>query len=554
MALLTHGPRLTLGSGGVGRFFSAWIKTDGAATAKVEIRDTGLPDWTVLRWTASTAVATAKHNTATLTMRGILPGTEYDYRILLDDVEVATQSFFTMPTSGRFVVYVVSDGHGDNQTAYDFVRTDWEANFEPSGVPPVILQIGDLFTVGTLTPTTVEAADDIALPAILTISGVARACSRIPILFMWNDWDFAGNNTSLARQEAFANEPDAHAAALDLWDWMWRDHPQPASPSLGYSHVIAGVPIIMSDGRSQRTPQTNLTPSATDGVTGGETWPSDATVWGAAQRTWLIDELRTYADRALVLFNSGDTFTSQRATFGGGGGASSRDSIGIFWKAERNHVFREGAIQTGYGARKNLIVLSGDDHWNVVRQGNLGEAVPFDATLHPGNALPLPFREFKIGTRLAIPIASAITIFGGGDFFDNRTDQSVLRMDITSNNAGRHVSARMTYLKTDASGTTTSDSNSLTNVGDFYFENGYFAQYNATSQEQAQHYPDITGQRPPAFLRWYTDEIMGDFHREDEVVRDWDGKLRAIGDVDAMDRDDYEEIWSPRTEDWPEDP
>lgn len=48
--------------------------------------------------------------------------------------------------------------------------------------------------------------------------------------------------------------------------------------------------------------------------------------------------------------------------------------------------------------------------------------------------------------------------------------------------------------------------------------------------------------------RWFMDEVSGMFHPESQMVRDWEGRLVFIDDVDAPGADELRDGWSPRTE------
>jgi hypothetical protein len=54
--------------------------------------------------------------------------------------------------------------------------------------------------------------------------------------------------------------------------------------------------------------------------------------------------------------------------------------------------------------------------------------------------------------------------------------------------------------------------------------------------------------------RWYVDDVSGRMHPEDEMVRDYYGRLRWINDLDEPDADELREGWTWPTERTPPEP
>ncbi len=579
MAALTHGPRLGNPSSSG---FSAWVRCDGAATVALETKLPTATAWTVNH---TTAIDTTKQNTAVLTATGLLSSTKYDYRIKVDGVVAATYYTITMPadTGGHFLVYHTGDFHDahipspsndDSLAAYMWIKDDWIANHAPNNTPAVILQLGDLYTFGSLNPAASTLTAEQAftgvpvfdfnslgvLGAVATLDE-AGATHYLPLLFMWDDWDYAGNNSSSAT--GVYNDPsvvDAQAEAALIWDWTWRDHAQPAAPSFGYTYVIGGVPFIVSDSRSQKSG--GLILSGTPVV-----WQDPAreanTCWGITQRDWLKSEVATYAGRGLVFFVSSTTFRDPRhparSPFMTGG---ARDSLGVYHKAERNYVFKDAA-GLGYGSKTGLIVLSGDDHYDVVWKdvlhtndlspGNTSQPV---SPQYPGKELSLQYIEVKTrGDRRASTNAGGSpTLFNIGELFSYYTkalsagegNGCVVVWDLTSSNTGEQVSGRATFRVTNPG--TNVDNYSVGDTllddderpGDFYFENAYFEAYRADGAQQQLYPPDHAAAADgPLRERWDVDEVTGLLHPRSTITRDLEERLRYLPDIDDPGRDDY---------------
>jgi hypothetical protein len=281
---------------------------------------------------------------------------------------------------------------------------------------------------------------------------------------------------------------------------------------------------------------------------------------GDAQGAWLIDRLLTYKAHALVFYISSTTFThtgqpgaARVATSSSG---AQRDGISIFYTGEQEAIFRR-ALEAGYGWRNNLVVLSGDDHFNSVWDDSVRTAVyAWDGAPHPGAPIGLRFREFKCSAHAingtaggnilfqAVPPSPIFTSFQQGGPYVGK----VLRLDITSRAAGDVVTARMTYLNHDGSGIYTDPKGRL---GDYYFEShdgaARWETFDAESGTQA--YPPANSPTPGvSFQRSYVDEVTGALFREGGLTRDYDDRLRETDDADRPGRDEVLQYWTPRTD------
>ena len=562
MALLTHGPRLgDPRSDG----FKAWVRTDGAATVKLYTRPAGAGSFT-LRDTQ--AIDVTKYNTAILTVTGLDARTSYDYYVAVDDVAGTTYTTITMPNQGggRFVLYFISDTHDSAtnlQEASTGILADKALNYPD--IPAAVIIHGDLILdTGTLDQRTADAIDQLAL---------AQGCfSKLPVLYMWDDWDFGGNNSCFNSQPGVTPAHDV-TVPQNYWDRVWRLNPRPASPSYGYAYEIAGVPIIMSDSRSQKgSTMSGAGGTGVQQLFGNEPYTAVSTLWGATQHEWLRTQLINYHERALVLFICTHTVKDSLIPYSGNGlGGGARDSCSLFHRGARNNLFRT-ALEFGYGSRGNLVIHSGDDHrktlwWHLGlwkegisnldipnQQNSLLPTLDPPAYSRPQQAadIPLNFAEIVVATQPGSGVGQSQTIFGYGNAFEafdpiGTPDSIVGVWDITSTQAGKSVEGRFRFMKVGGSqpGTTMicgAYSSGAGRAGDFYFKNGVWQYYNATNGLQTQLYP-VDSVAPQDFTGAWVDDITGLLVRENDVIRDEQRRLRDKHDIGDRDRDELLQEW-----------
>ena len=353
---LSFGPRLGITTTPA-TSFKVWAQFSAANSIELQTRVTGTTDWTSQEILTADA---SKRNTVVLTATGLDPATSYDYRLLESSTQVISEVTTTLPASGRFILYQLNDLHASAGSAQisAWALADWEANYKPLGIPAFVSLMGD-FAPYPVAST--EAAASTALQTELAKHcGVGLLFSRMQVAYMFDDHDWGGDNSSKDRFPSLTSEGDPEQSAIDLQDAYWRDRPQPASPSYAYSFEVASVPFIFSDTRSQRTPQTNSQP-IDDGING----LVRGTLYGAAQLAWLKTTFQTYGRRGLVVHYCSSTYTDQVVASAAGLGAD-RDSVGLFWQHDRNEVIVDGMIGWGYDTEHNLLVISGDNHWNVM--------------------------------------------------------------------------------------------------------------------------------------------------------------------------------------------
>lgn len=534
MATLLVGPRL---GSPASTGFKLWAKFDGAGTITLETKLTTETDWTSQE---SQAIDTGKNNTVVLEASGLLAKTSYDYRILDGTTELFTEETMTMPSTGRFILYHGSDWHGLSSSAgiSAWILNDWETNYKPLGIPVMSTHVGDIVIFAGETPASAETKLDTEL---VKHCGVGLLWSRIPMLYQFSDWDWAGNNSSNTA-DAFSGEGDPLQAAYDIQESYWRERGQPATPSYAYAHEVAGVPMIFADSRSQRVPQATIDPRA-DSILGNN---GVGDQYGDTQLAYLKTQLQAVGRRALVLFFHSDTFTDQRGPTSSSA-ASQRDSTGIYYQKKRNELIDEGMIGYGYESRNNLLVISGDDHRNCLFRGQAGGPTAFDLALDDTKPpYRLPFREAKVNGTSGPAVGASKTIFGLGALFEGFAagTHSILRMDITSGAGGVRAEARLTWIDTDVDTTIPQDPAipGLNPIeGDLYFDNGTYSAYQGSGIQESgtQFFPaENSNEVKPTFNKAYVDDILGTLHPRDRVQRDQYNRLRRLDDIDDLDRDD----------------
>jgi len=543
MATLTTGPRL---GSPASTGFKVWAKLDGAASVTLE---TKLPSATTWTLQDTQAVETAKKNTVVVEATGLEPATLYDYRIAVDAVVAATEQSMTMPTTGRFVVYHFSDFHqSDASVPLAWALTDWETNYRDAGVPGVISLLGDFTAL--LESTTADAITRLETQ-LANLCGTGLAGSNMPVMYQFDDWDWGGNNSSKDFLIAFESESDPEQEAIDMQDAYWRERPQPAAPSYGHHYEIASVPFIYSDSRSQRVPQTTSYPPF-DNVLGNN---GVGDCYGATQAAWLKTTLRAYGRRALVVFFSGDTWRDSVGTIGADGGPTGihRDSVGVFYIKSRNAVIQEGMMNYGYESLNNLLVVSSDDHNNIMWDGPAGGEKAYTDYV-PKPPFWLPFREVKVNSSKIAALVPPRTTFGDSlRYFQDEAahdEGSCIRMDITSSVGGERVTMRMTWFDCDDGTILTWDSgdNADGSDGDFTFINGRWLKYESGVSD-TQNYPPMNSPEPePLYGKAYVDDVLGTLHTREMVARDDFNRLRRIDDFDERDRDDLKIEIRRRTE------
>jgi hypothetical protein len=289
-------------------------------------------------------------------------------------------------------------------------------------------------------------------------------------------------------------------------------------------------------------------------LAGSEELRDDISFVGLAHRQWLIDTLNLYHKRGLVFLTTGTTVVDGTATFFG---AASRDSIGLSFRAERNHLLRSGWPAA---LSRRLLILSGDDHRNAVYARSLGEPARTNFTVStytgPRDNSPRIWYdvcEMKVMSGDFGPVSGTGRTFGAGDLFAGSDSVPMfLRFDIAPELGASFVTARITYIDvTTGLPAVSAQGPSAGLTGDFWYRNGNLQYFDGGAQVFP---PDNSPALRPVFGMAYQDEVSSTLHTEADVFRDYDhgGQLRAAETFEReTDRDDLRREHVRPTEDNP---
>ncbi len=395
-----------------------------------------------------------------------------------------------MPPSsgGHFILYQIADLHRKGMYV-PAILEHYNKHYAKENIPAVIISVGDFYS-HVPAPFSAQSRTDQFLKSLSMTGDVFK---HIPLLYMWDDHDYGGGNSAGRFYLPRADDP---AVPPTVWDWTVRDHPKPLDNTYAYSYEIAGIPFIVSDQRTARTGQTSYNPFKSDNLKGNEPCTEKNTIFGKEQHTWIKKQLDKYKLKGLLFFvsstlpldNIGDgTVYYPPTTFWG-----VRDSFGLYYKAERNELFKY-AVDYGYGNRRTLVFLCGDDHRNAVWDEIDFASEPWPAnevTSSPRTGIDLNSKIFltrsgAYGNKVA---GQSYHTFGPANRFDDwqlpdpKAATCTIVWNLNSKMQGRSVKARITFHslfknKTylDAKG----------RKGDFYYQNGTLSKYTESDDETA---------------------------------------------------------------------
>jgi hypothetical protein len=372
-------------------------------------------------------------------------------------------------------MYQISDTH-TMANLVSRILAHYNAHYATDGIPAIVISIGDFYA---RVPPPYNAATRTET-FLVRLTQTGDVFKHFPLVYMWDDHDYAGPNSAGA---AYLPHAIDFSVPANTWDWTLRDHPKPLDESFAYSLEVAGVPVIVSDQRRAKTGQRGFNPYRSGGLVGNEPFSEKNTIFGAEQRKWLKKQLQIYKTRGLVFLVSStlplDNVGNGTVHYPPATSQGVRDSFGLYYKNERNDLFR-AAVAAGYGRRRNLVVLSGDDHRNAV-WSDVDFAVdpwPADAAGRSiGSGLGAKVKIFVtrtgfLGTRIA---KQSYYTFGPANLLDDWDTTDWFRAnctvvwDLRSTDFGESVLGRVTYHSL-TKGQTYKDTQGR--VGDFSYDNG----------------------------------------------------------------------------------
>lgn len=357
MAALTHGPWLTWASD---RGASVWFRTDAAGSVEVRI---GGRSW-------ATASDPATNFCGHVAVSGLEPATRYGYDLYVDAVKVdGPREIVTMPAEGQpgsFDLYFLGDLHHD---------PDFEGNLSRYAACPAILAsrggrprfciaAGDFAMpeIANMASLSARRTDLLALRKPPTLEAQQKAFhATTPAVHVWSDHDsYQNNNAGLARP------PGTVAIGLQTYFEMWSGTiPTAGLGTIDRAFRIADVLIVVLDERTKREPSAGTLPLATEQLTYAEGYDwTTAKFLSDAQLAWLKATLLANADAPFKLVCSDTTWTDPTIAVQQAAGGPARDSVGIYYRTQRNDFVRW--LDANPQVARGFVLCTADDHWSRV--------------------------------------------------------------------------------------------------------------------------------------------------------------------------------------------
>jgi len=381
-----------------------WLRhvTDGAASVWGRLSGAGNLELRIGASSDIVAVASGTDFCGAATVTGLSPATKYEYTVWADGVQASgPHEFITLPVEGspaRFEFFQTADHHQKYAGASHYMKAQLDLHYAKPGADPIFwVHTGDY----EYNPLSRDVAGLRTMYRLLRDPdrfspnpgyGYKRDLhSAVPYYSVWDDWDSWGDNCS----------PDQMTAAERLAAWQaWREYHAgaPALPEVDSNHyhfVVADCLFMFIDERSARTANIGSQPPAA----GYD--PQDRISFGATQIAWIKATLTTHRDAAFKFIIVGGEWldnTAHEIRIA----ACQRDSIGIFYRNERNEIIL--FLRDNPDIRKGMCFITGDDHVQKVAlpeswraqydytTGPIGDSVgdPFDAPVVAGD-LGIPF-------------------------------------------------------------------------------------------------------------------------------------------------------------------
>lgn len=354
---LTHGPWLMQVTDRSAKF---WFRANG---------DTGVTVTTNVGASASAVVGGSSDWCGYVTVEGLPADTEITWSMAAYDGTplYGPATFRTMPTEGQpgvFDVYMLSDHHlgtiGNSwaQIGYQALLKLVQAR---EGIPKLCVQGGD-FELHASTLIAQRRSDHQTIrdfwPEIKQFHAKVPLCGHV-----WDDQDFVSNN-SFGKNYS--------AATLGGMIQVFREYfggiaQGPAADAIYAAFRIADCLFVMTDNRSQR----DGCPASAPSVLPPTYDYRYARCWGVTQLQWIKDTLLQYQDAPFKFVFTGTTVMDMEqfsATPPNTGPSAKRDSIGLFYRYERNDLLLW--LRDNPKCARGLIFLSGDDHRMVLQRSS----------------------------------------------------------------------------------------------------------------------------------------------------------------------------------------
>ncbi len=298
-----------------------WVRGSGLEPVRLIVAP---PVVFASEWVTPTAAADF---TYVFDVVGLEHDTEYAYRVVSQSGASRPGRFRTTPAAGRPAAWRLAFGSCtelDDQPIFDAVA---------AADPALFLFLGDNHYGNAATLDAQRAA----YHHHRAIANRAHFLARTPVLAVWDDHDFLGNDTD--------GRTPGRDVALQAFGENWAN-PSAGTPDAAgvfFRHRWADVDLFMLDGRYHRG--------------------TDGSLLGEEQRTWLLDGLReSAATFKFVALGSRWTLNDRTDSF-------------AQYAEEREEIF--SAIERD--AIEGVVLLSGDSHaaeFRAIPRGDDGYDLP----------------------------------------------------------------------------------------------------------------------------------------------------------------------------------
>ncbi|GEM_PF-2997140 len=313
-AALTHSPML---GAATDTTIKIWVRASGLASASIQYQPAG-GDWSQALNAGPVNLIAGNDFTGVVPINGLSPASLYDYRVALGGIiqSGSTSVFRTLPPSGtgsQITLVFGADIHQSYQPHYLFDRM-------AARQPDFAILMGDQMYADLFSGTEMDFWNAYRNNRDLSFQNFAK---RIPIFATWDDHDYGNND----EDQFYPLKAQSRAAFGKYWA-------NPAyvelDASIYYKFLVGDTEFYMLDTRWNRNP----------GVT----------MLGAAQLQWLKDQLLVSTARFKFIVSSvpWNDFTT-----------TGNDSW-VGFQVERSDLF-QFIVQNNI---KNIILLSGDQHWS----------------------------------------------------------------------------------------------------------------------------------------------------------------------------------------------
>lgn len=266
---------------------------------------------------------------ASFALDGLDPATGYQYNVELDGATPLTGAFRTFadgPSDFR-IAFGSCAKTGSKSTVFDAIR---------ASRPDVFIHMGDFHYENIAqndAPRFRRTYDKVL--ASPTQSLLYRS---VPIVYVFDDHDFGGNNAS----GTSASRP----AALTVYRQFVPHYPLDDGPAsaINQAFSIGRARVIVTDTRSQRTPPRGDMKTRT--------------MLGARQLQWLKDQLSSAVGAPLVIWVNPDPWIASP-----NGGSDDWGAYALEREDIANHIDRLGLTH-------RLVMLSGDAHMVAIDDGS----------------------------------------------------------------------------------------------------------------------------------------------------------------------------------------